>query len=107
MHHDTQKVRFSCSLVLYLQVIKDPDDFSGEFDAVALVIGTNNIGNYAVHEVVETIYETVEILKSLNPGAYVFASEVSSTNTNSLRTTSRNKDLFYKIRIANSIPISN
>ena len=65
-------------------MIKDPDDFSGEFDAVALVIGANNIGNYAVQEVVETIYETVEILKSLNPGACVFASEVSLlNNTNS------------------------
>ena len=89
MHHDRQKVRCSCSLVLYLQVIKDPDDFSGDFDAVALVIGANNIGNYAVREVMETIYETVEILKSLNPGACVFASEVSLTNTNSLRTTSK------------------
>ena len=67
-------------------MIKDPDDFSGEFDAVALVIGANNIGNYAVQEVVETIYETVEILKSLNPGACVFASEVSLAKPNYLRT---------------------
>ena len=65
-------------------MIKDPDDFSGDFDAVALVIGANNIGNYRVQDVVETIHETLEILKSLNPGACVFTSEVSLTNEKSL-----------------------
>ena len=62
-----------------LQVINDPDDFSGDFDAVALVVGANNIGNYSVREVVETIDETLEILQYLNPGACVFASEVRLT----------------------------
>ena len=57
-------------------MINDPDDFSGDFDAVALVVGANNIGNYSVREVVETIDETMEILKYLNPGACVFATEV-------------------------------
>ena len=60
-------------------MINDPDDFSGDFDAVALVVGANNIGNYSVREVVETIDETVEILKYLNPGACVFVSEVGLT----------------------------
>ena len=78
----TKNVRVCYLLVLTLQVINDPEDFSGDFDAVALVIGANNIGNYAVQEVVGTIYETMEILKSLNPGACVFASEVSLTITN-------------------------
>ena len=58
------------------QVKNQPDDFKGDFDAVVVVAGANNIGQYTVRQSVRAIYETVEVLSSVNPHAKVLACEV-------------------------------
>ena len=52
------------------------DSYSGDYDAIAVVVGANNLGNYRVRDAVAAVDETVEILSSLNPRACVFALEV-------------------------------
>ena len=52
------------------------DTYSGDYDAIVVVVGANNLGNYRVRDAVAAVDETVEILSSLNPRACVFASEV-------------------------------
>ena len=54
----------------------DQDTYSGDYDAIAVVVGANNLGDYAVRDAVIAVEETVEILSSLNPRACVFACEV-------------------------------
>ena len=58
------------------QVKSQPDDYKGDFDSVVVVAGANNIGQYTVRQSVRAIYETVEVLSSVNPHAKVFACEV-------------------------------
>ena len=41
-----------------------------------VVVGANNIGQYAVRQPVGAIYDTLEVLSSINPFAKVFACEV-------------------------------
>ena len=60
----------------YFQVRNNQDTYSGDYDAIAVVVGANNLGNYAVQDAVVAVDETVEILSSLNPRAFVFACEV-------------------------------
>ena len=52
--------------------------YTGDFDAIAIVVGANNLGNYGVRDAVTAVDETVEILSSLNPRAFVFACEVGN-----------------------------
>ena len=63
-------------ILMCLQVRNNEDSYSGDYDAIAVVVGANNLGNYAVQDAVAAVDETVEILRSLNPRACVFACEV-------------------------------
>ena len=58
------------------QVKNQPEEFKGDFDAVVIVVGANNIGQYAVRQSVRAIYDTVELLSSFNAHAKVLACEV-------------------------------
>ena len=59
------------------QVRNHHESYAGGYDAIAVVVGANNLGNYAVREAVAAIKETLEILSSLNPTACTFACEVA------------------------------
>ena len=63
-------------ILMCLQVRNNQDSYSGDFDAITVVVGANNLGNYAVQDAVAAVDETMEILSSLNPRACVFACEV-------------------------------
>ena len=54
------------------------ESYIGEYDAVVLVVGANNLGRYAVREAVIAVSETLEELSSLNPRACSFACEVGN-----------------------------
>ena len=58
------------------QVKNQPEEFKGDFDAIVVVVGANNIGQYAVRQAVRAIYDTVELLSSFNAHAKVLACEV-------------------------------
>ena len=64
--------------VCFFQVRNNQNSYTGDFDAIAVVVGANNLGNYRVRDAVAAVDETVEILSSLNPKAFVFACEVGN-----------------------------
>ena len=64
-----------CSLS---QVRRHPDEYRGEYDAVVLMVGANNVGQYTIRDSVKVINETLNLLSKLNPGARTYACEVSS-----------------------------
>ena len=60
------------------QVRRHPDEYRGEYDAVVLMVGANNLGQYTIRDSVKVINETLNLLSKLNPGARTYACEVSS-----------------------------
>ena len=67
------------------QVQNNHESYSGDYDAIALVVGANNLGSYAVRDAVTAIKETLETLSSLNPRASTFACEVGFLLASSTR----------------------
>ena len=60
------------------QVKRHPHEYKGDFDAVVLMVGANNLGQYTIRESVKVVNETLNLLSKLNPGARTYACEVSA-----------------------------
>ena len=71
--HTVVTTRYSLS-----QVERHPDEYKGEYDAVVLMVGANNLGQYTIKESIKVINETLNLLSKLNPGTRTYACEVSS-----------------------------
>ena len=53
-------------------------EYRGEFDAIVLMVGANDLGQFAIRRAIDLIKDTVDLLVDLNPGAPTFVCEVNS-----------------------------